>query len=313
MKHYNKLILFIFCLSIFLVKSSAQGIYDIFPLATGMHYSYTFYQEEEYYEVAALTLFNGDSGKVEYIILDSLQYGDTLKVWNIEERRNLRHWYSLIYWDTTYSIIDTSYYQIYESLIGDHELECSSMVWFFPLNVWPPNYGTGPDSSIYRYSDFPNVLNVLSTHEPNVGWEDSIWFSNEAGMYRRVTDSYVVFGISRLYYNRYVFRIDSPNRIIEDGSNFISNFILHQNYPNPFNPATKIKYTIPSVETGHAPSVLLKVYDVLGNEIVTLVNEEKPAGNYEVEFDGSGLPSGIYFYQLKAGSFIQTKKMIMLK
>jgi hypothetical protein len=59
--------------------------------------------------------------------------------------------------------------------------------------------------------------------------------------------------------------------------------------------------------------VTLKVYDVLGNEIVRLVNEEKPAGEYQVEFDGSNLPSGVYFYQLKTGSFIQTKKMILLK
>lgn len=93
-------------------------------------------------------------------------------------------------------------------------------------------------------------------------------------------------------------------------------FQLHQNYPNPFNPTTKIKYTIPSVETRHASSlqmVTLKIYDVLGNEIATLINEEKPAGEFEIEFNASGLPSGVYFYQLKAGSFIETKKMLLLK
>jgi hypothetical protein len=57
----------------------------------------------------------------------------------------------------------------------------------------------------------------------------------------------------------------------------------------------------------------LKVYDVLGNEVATLVNEEKPAGEYKVEFDGNHLPSGIYFYQLKAGGFVETRKMILLK
>ena len=93
-------------------------------------------------------------------------------------------------------------------------------------------------------------------------------------------------------------------------------FRLEQNYPNPFNPSTKIKFTIPAVETRHASSlqmVTLKVYDVLGNEIATLVNEEKQAGEYEVEFDGTALPSGIYFYQIKAGTHIQTKKMTILK
>ena len=85
-------------------------------------------------------------------------------------------------------------------------------------------------------------------------------------------------------------------------------FKLRQNYPNPFNPTTKIKYTIPN--TG---IFTLKVYDVLGKEIATLVNEEKLAGNYEVEFNAANLTSGIYFYQLKAGSFVETKKMVLIK
>jgi enterochelin esterase-like enzyme len=103
---------------------------------------------------------------------------------------------------------------------------------------------------------------------------------------------------------------------VEDNSELIpEQFVLYQNYPNPFNPSTKIKFTVPSVEMEYIPSlqITLKVYDVLGNEVVTLVNEEKPIGEYEVDFDGNGLTSGIYFYQLKAGSFIITKKMILLK
>ncbi len=99
------------------------------------------------------------------------------------------------------------------------------------------------------------------------------------------------------------------------------NFILNQNYPNPFNPSTKIKYTIPSVGTSLMKFVQLKVYDVLGNEVATLVNEEKPVGSYEVTFDASKLTSGVYFYQLIVGDpetssgqgFIETKKMILIK
>ncbi len=97
-------------------------------------------------------------------------------------------------------------------------------------------------------------------------------------------------------------------------------FELYQNYPNPFNPTTKIRYSIPFVETHSGASqqnVLLKVYDVLGNEIATLVNEEKAPGEYKVEFSATGgalnLSSGVYFYKLTAGSFIQTRKMIILR
>ena len=92
-------------------------------------------------------------------------------------------------------------------------------------------------------------------------------------------------------------------------------YVLYQNYPNPFNPTTIIKYEIPSVTLRRAQSdimVSLKVYDVLGNEVATLVNEESQPGVYEVEFNASSLSSGIYLYKLQAGKFIQTKKMILV-
>jgi hypothetical protein len=98
------------------------------------------------------------------------------------------------------------------------------------------------------------------------------------------------------------------SNIVEVEEGVPEKFSLKQNYPNPFNPSATISYSISELSF-----VTLKVYDVLGNEIKTLVNEEKVVGNYEVEFNATRLPSGIYFYQLSAGSFIQTKKMIMLK
>ena len=85
-------------------------------------------------------------------------------------------------------------------------------------------------------------------------------------------------------------------------------FDLNQNYPNPFNPTTTISYEI-AKET----IVSLKVYDVIGNEIVTLVNETKPAGTYEVIFDASNLSNGVYLYKIQAGNFTATKKLILMK
>jgi hypothetical protein len=89
---------------------------------------------------------------------------------------------------------------------------------------------------------------------------------------------------------------------------YLEHFVLDQNYPNPFNPTTSIKYAIASRQF-----VIIKVFDVLGNEIATLVNEEKPAGTYEVDWNATGLPSGVYFYQLKTGGYVETKKMILLR
>ena len=85
-------------------------------------------------------------------------------------------------------------------------------------------------------------------------------------------------------------------------------FVVEQNYPNPFNPTTTIKYQIPELSF-----VLLKVFNVLGNEVTTLVNEEKEAGSHQIEFDATTLPSGVYFYALQASSFVESRKMLLLK
>jgi len=92
---------------------------------------------------------------------------------------------------------------------------------------------------------------------------------------------------------------------------------LEQNFPNPFNPGTKIRYSIPKVTLRQAQGdnrvVTLKVYDILGNEVATLVNEQKEPGYYEVDITASQFASGVYIYRLQAGSFTSTKKMMVLK
>ena len=96
---------------------------------------------------------------------------------------------------------------------------------------------------------------------------------------------------------------------IEDGScSMVVDFRLNQNYPNPFNPSTKISWQVP-VGSHHS----LKIYDVLGNKIATLVDEYKPAGTYEMTWYAEGLPSGVYFYQLLTNEFVETMKMILMK
>ena len=95
---------------------------------------------------------------------------------------------------------------------------------------------------------------------------------------------------------------------VENEGSIPSDYNLFQNYPNPFNPTTKISYEIPEISF-----VTIKVYDVLGKEIITLINEEKTNGKYEIEFNGNGLASGIYYYRITSGTFSQTKKMIYLK
>jgi hypothetical protein len=95
---------------------------------------------------------------------------------------------------------------------------------------------------------------------------------------------------------------------VENEDQIPTQYSLSQNYPNPFNPSTKIKYQMPK-----SGLTTLKIYDILGKEVATLVNENKMAGYYEINFDASQLASGIYIYQLKANDFVFSKKMILLK
>jgi len=130
---------------------------------------------------------------------------------------------------------------------------------------------------------------------------DSLWSSNVNGFF---IDPGATVGINEN-------KLDLPE-----------GFSLSQNYPNPFNPSTVVRYDLPHSEAGIGDTrfVSLKVYDVLGKEVATLVNKEQSAGSYEVEFNASassattkGLSSGVYFYRLKAGRFIETKKMLLLR
>jgi len=161
-----------------------------------------------------------------------------------------------------------------------------------PLDIW--------ELSTSRKEIYPDAVGWLCSHSLVRGI--GLYESGCADLYGWSSDlvGCVINGIT--YGDTTVVSVGNDNEPV------VSNFKLEQNYPNPFNPTTKISWQSPvgSWQT-------LKVYDILGNEISTIVNEYKPAGEYEVEFNATDLPSGVYFYQLKAGNFIKTNKMILLK
>jgi len=99
-----------------------------------------------------------------------------------------------------------------------------------------------------------------------------------------------------------------PVSVEPRNQNVISDYVLRQNYPNPFNPTTTIAYDLKA-----SGKVRLSVYDLMGKEVAVLVDGIQSAGNHKVRFDGSNLPSGIYFYQLQSGSFTETKKLVLLR
>ncbi|BDQ02358.1 choice-of-anchor D domain-containing protein [Ignavibacterium sp.] len=156
--------------------------------------------------------------------------------------------------------------------------------------------------------------------DKNSNWK-TIGFVNGVGTTTQSQNySYVDRNISS---GKYLYRL---KQIDLDGSYKYSNeieviiglpdrFVLEQNYPNPFNPVTKIKFSLPADVKGQISKVELKIYDVLGKEVATLINENKEAGNYEIEFDANkyGITSGVYFYQLKYGELSSVKKLVLLK
>jgi hypothetical protein len=187
-----------------------------------------------------------------------------------------------------------------------------------PILIYPiNNQQVNPDSTnLIWNSSLPNVL------EYSVNLSSDSLFSNFIDTL--VTDT--ILGLKYLEINQnYYWRVRARNVLgwsnystvgsfntivtgFEDNYSDEIDFSLSQNYPNPFNPSTSIEYRV-----GNRRYVTLKVYDVLGREVATLVNEEKQPGVYEVEFDASQLSSGIYFYTLEAGEFRDTKKLILLK
>ncbi|MEO8210830.1 MAG: T9SS type A sorting domain-containing protein, partial [bacterium] len=141
---------------------------------------------------------------------------------------------------------------------------------------------------------------------------DFLWFSNSIN--KTSDNGFVIAGMAGLEkdLNILVIKTDSigyaPVSIKNINSELPASFKLYQNYPNPFNPGTNIKYQIVN-----SNFVELKIYDVLGKQVATLVNQKQSAGTYSVDWNASNFPSGVYFYSIKAGSFKETKRMILLK
>jgi len=197
--------------------------------------------------------------------------------------------------------------------------------------LWTKHYGEEYGDKAYAIELFEDGF-VLGGYTHNFGFTDrdvliiktdfngdTIWTKTIGGLYNdwgfgmdKTNDNgLIITGQFDRYgddnHDVWLIRLDKLISGLEEEI-FFTNYFLYQNYPNPFNPTTIISYQIPELSF-----ITLKVYDVLSNEIATLVNEEKTISNYEVEFDASGLPSGIYFYRLQAGSFVETKKMVLMK
>jgi photosystem II stability/assembly factor-like uncharacterized protein len=280
-----------------------QHSYDLFPLGIGNEYTYSYQFSDSTYWVGIFESTQDDSGTISYKIIDSTLIMNKIE-WLVERSVNLlRH---LVYpdneIDTTYLVQILDDFVLTESLNGNHELTASPpIINYGSSDIWAfPALG---QTSIYRYHSTPS--DVIYKFNNDLLF-DSLWFNETKGLFSR--KYYNVFSSNHNIY--YKTKIDLVDIYLKIKDRIISpkDFSLAQNYPNPFNPRTTIEYSIPTQS-----KVTIKVFDLLGREVATLVDEEKTAGSYMIDFNGSNLSSGIYFYRLDAGGFSETKKLILIK
>lgn len=248
----------------------------------------------EVYSYSNQKLFKSSDNGNSFYISDSSDQS-TVCLWNDKDSSYI------------YRLDDTFDSQIFVSdsngLFGSWELKYTSPYNLF-ISIDTSISGSiylAENKNIYHSSDFGNNFTLIKSMNNYIlgiykkPSSDKLYVMDEQNIYQITDTSTTIIKsaiISDIEYNEPV----------------VQEFYLSQNYPNPFNPSTSIQYTI-----GSKQFVQLKVYDVLGNEIATLVDEEKPSGMYNAQFSMNNLSSGIYFYKLTSGDFVSTKKMILIK
>jgi hypothetical protein len=290
--------------NIFLTKVAPMDSINIFPYQDSLFFHFDGTDGYEYFQTGNLENFLKS--------LDSLDLDPNFSF--LDLFRSFRDWYSL--------------YRFSAAVNNEYNLitvDTTITVFSFPIDVKFEYTGERfPDEIIVndmgsfdskKFLASWNVsANLFNIWTDLLKTKDTIWIApgNEFWMVQEhVPTNHVVlpsfFGIEPISIPG-LFTGDVKIVSAENEKFIPIEIALEQNYPNPFNPSTRIQYGV-----SNRRFVSLKVYDIIGNEVAILVNGEKPSGIYEVEWNASNVPSGVYFYQLKTGSFVQTKKMLLLK
>ena len=282
------------------------GTSDFLPLAVGNRWLYNYYHEAyaytEYYSDRV------DSGQVEVMVTGVSVYSD-YNLWHLQETANYRTrlWQHSGGDPAQDSIMHSQVlFDVQEVLTSQHMVVNFGGSWIFRF-VFP--YDT---TVIYRYA-VPNTLD-LKRYSPPIAY-------NSGSAYQRSLVFRVAVGLDSMGYS-IKYSSSSGNvgaaQLIDHtvvvgvstsgNGSLPTELSISQNYPNPFNPSTTIRYSLP-----HRSHVTLTVFNTLGQQITVLQNGEVEAGYHEVQFNAAGLASGVYFYRLQAGDFVQVNKLVLLK
>ena len=286
-----------------------SAVQDLFPLRKGLDFAYI-YRSTYHESYSSGHEEETDTGMVHCQIVDSVRIDDTTASWAVEEVVHLfihqygSSTYGMWAYDTTFWRDTTIVGTVTESLTGFHRIRCRMLVWLLDPTYWVQYAG----DEAYRFS--PDTTAVVRQYRWDLPAEHYNNSTFVAG--RGMTERHY------LYYNggntitrsqTDVWLVGSP---VTSEHSLARTYPVHvellQNYPNPFNPSTMIRYSLPN-----RSQVTLTVFNTLGQQITILQNGEQEAGYHEVQFDGAGLSSGVYFYRIQVGEFVATKRLLLLR
>ncbi len=302
------------------LQSTNDTLVDVFPLSVGNQWTYR-------YSTVVVSWPSGnpgttltDSGRVTYSISGCTTDADSTS-WQFQVRRDLVHHeiFSSLGGqdrDTTYSVRDTSYFDLIESHQGQHQVYRNADPYWIRYDVFPFTRNYVDTTMIYRFrqvgpGDTATFLSWISL-QPGPYFRSTFTFKKGVGLIR---NSYNSGTIDFTAINDH-FLLNSIITSVTQrvGSSAPSSFSLYQNYPNPFNPSTTIRFSVPT-----RSRVRLSIFNLLGQKVAELVNDEMSAGGYERTWNAN-VSSGMYFYPIEAVSvsdpgkrFVDVKKMIFVK
>ena len=294
---------------------------DVFPLKVGFTWKYNYQYLLYCKDIDLNGSSTSDSGIVTYRILDSTTISDSVR-WDVQSSRNLlidSSKFSIgMYFDTTYSINDTTTFALWESLSGNHRLHVDSV--FLEANpIWKFPYQYDDSKSIFRYQATDSlhrsaVNTVPFGYAPRGSYQYRVpatyVFATDSGLVQLSSSLQPACG-SLGWFTLRCNLFSSEVTAVRSRDNMkrsINDVRLYQNYPNPFNPNTTISYDLPQ-----PIFVTLILYDILGRQVLRLVEGIQHAGHHFVRFSASSLPSGIYYCELRAGNNVQERSLVLLK
>ena len=181
--------------------------------------------------------------------------------------------------------------------------------------IWGAFFAGGANKGVYFSDNNGTTWKYVGLDKVGINFLSAVEAPSSGSMGKTAASTSVVYAITFIDGIHGFTTSTIPTSVGDEKTQMATSYQLHQNYPNPFNPSTHLQFSIPVRPAGgsNLQFVKLKVFDVLGREVATLVNEQKGPGTYTVNWNAAGLSSGIYFYRLEAGVFVDVKKMILMK